>query len=80
MIGGMLLFFLVLAILFIGIGLHLVGGLLKLLFRLVFCLPFAALCMIFGLLLCCTVICIPFGMGCFKLAGWIVSPWKPGLG
>lgn len=77
MIGGIILFVLVIAVLLISFSFHLVGGVLKLLYHLVIGLPCAILCMIFGLVLCCTIVCIPLGIGCFKLAGVVFSPFRP---
>ena len=77
MITGILLFALILTALILSLGFHMVGGLLKLVYYLVIGLPGAILCIVFGALLCCTVICIPIGIGCFKLAGMIFSPFRP---
>ncbi len=77
MIGIMVLFILLLVVLILSFCFHLVGGLLKLLYYLVIGLPCALLCFVFGIVLCCTVICIPLGMGCFKLAGLVFSPFRP---
>ncbi len=60
----------------LGIGFHVIGGALKLVFKLVFCLPCAILCAIVGVLFCCTLILIPLGMVCFKLAGGLFNPFK----
>ena len=74
-----LFLFLVLVIVLLAVGLcfHLAGGIIKLVFKLAFALPCAILCGGFGVLLCCTLILIPLGMGCFKLAGWLLSPLNP---
>lgn len=55
---------------------HLVGGVLKLAVKLVICLPCAVLSAIVGAALCCTLILIPVGIACFKLAGWFLNPFK----
>ena len=60
----------------LGIGFHVIGGVLKLAFKLVFCLPCAIIFAIIGVLLCCTLILIPLGMACFKLAGSLLNPFK----
>lgn len=55
---------------------HLAGGILKLVFKLIFCLPCALLCAAAGIVLCCTFILIPLGIACFKLAGCLLNPLK----
>ena len=65
MIGGVL-----------GIGFHVIGGVLKLAFKILFCLPCALVCALVGILLCCTLILIPLGVACFKLAGGLLNPFK----
>lgn len=73
--------FIVLTILFAvflvaGLCFHLVGGILKLAFKLIFCLPCAILCGVVGIVLCCTLICIPLGLACFKLMGILINPFR----
>ena len=63
-------------ILIIGLSFHLVGGILKLAFKLIFCLPCAILCAAIGAVLCCTLIFIPLGIACFKLVGFLLNPFK----
>lgn len=58
------------------IGFHVIGGVLKLAFKLLFCLPCAIVCAIAGVALCCTLILIPLGIVCFKLAGGLLNPFK----
>lgn len=62
--------------LIIGFSFHLVGGILKLVFKLIFCLPCAILCAAIGAVLCCTLIFIPLGIACFKLVGLLLNPFK----
>lgn len=76
MMGGLILFTLIITVLIVCFSLHLIGGLLKLLFFLVLGLPLAILFTVFGALLCCTIICIPLGIACFKLVGWVFSPLR----
>ncbi|GFI70012.1 hypothetical protein IMSAG249_01838 [Lachnospiraceae bacterium] len=69
---------LVMLILFMVLGLcfRLAGGVLKLTFQLIFCLPCAILCAVAGVVFCCTLLLIPAGIGCFKLMGWFLNPFK----
>ncbi len=76
MITLFLVFIMLIVLLTVGICFHLVGGVLKLVLKLVFCLPCALLCGVFGVMLCCTLILIPLGIGCFKMAGWFLNPFK----
>lgn len=69
-----LLLFLVLGI--CSLCFHLAGGILKLAFKLIICLPCALLCAIVGTVMCCTLILIPLGIGCFKLAGCLLNPFR----
>lgn len=70
--------FLVLLFVFLIIGLcfHMAGGMVKLAFKLIFCLPCALICLMAGVILCCTLILIPVGVGCFKLAGFLINPFR----
>lgn len=56
--------------------LHLAGGILKIAFKLIFCLPCAILCGVLGLVFCCSLILIPLGILCFKLTGVLLNPLK----
>lgn len=76
MIGGLIIFILIVAVLILCFSLRLVGGLLKFLFFLLLGLPLAIVFTVFGALLCCTIICIPLGLACFKLVGWVFSPLR----
>ncbi len=73
-----LLVFAILLIVFLVLGLcfHLVGGVLKLAFKLIFCLPCAVICGLVGVVLCCTLIFIPLGLACFKLVGFLLNPFR----
>lgn len=55
---------------------RLAGGVLKLALKLIFCVPCAILCGVFGAVLCCTLILIPAGILCFKLAGCLLHPFR----
>lgn len=70
--------FLALLIVFLVLGLcfHIAGGVIKLMFKLIFCLPCAIICAAVGIVLCCTLILIPVGIGCFKLAGGLLNPFR----
>lgn len=54
---------------------HIAGGVLKLALKLMFCLPAALLVAAVGIAMCCTLILIPLGLGCFKLAGGLMNPF-----
>lgn len=54
--------------------LHLAGGILKIAFKLLLCLPCAILCGVLGVIFCCTLILIPLGILCFKLTGFLLNP------
>lgn len=56
--------------------LHLAGGILKIAFKLLLCLPCAILCGVLGLVCCCTLILIPLGILCFKLTGVLLNPLR----
>lgn len=60
----------------LGISFHVIGGVLKLAFKVLICLPCAIVCAMAGVLLCCTLILIPLGIACFKLAGGLLNPFK----
>ena len=74
-----LIVLLTLLILFLVLGFyfHLLGGVLKLVFKLAVCLPCAILCGVVGVIFCCTLLLIPLGISCFKLAGFLLYPFKP---
>ena len=55
---------------------HLVGGVLKLALKLLICVPCAVVIGILGVALCCTLILIPLGMTCVKLAGFFLNPFR----
>ncbi len=76
MITALLIFTFLIVLLIAGLCLHLAGGILKLAFKLVICLPCAVLCGVLGLLFCCTLILIPLGLACFKLMGFLLCPFK----
>lgn len=57
----------------LGFCLRLAGGVLKLTFKLIFVLPLGILCAALGVALCCTLVLIPLGIGCFKLTGALLS-------
>lgn len=69
-----LLLFLVLGI--CSLCFHLAGGILKLVFKILICLPCALLCAVVGIIMCCTLVLIPLGMGCFRLAGNLLFPFR----
>ena len=54
-------------------GIYVTGVFLKAMIWLFIKLPFAMMLCSLGFGLCCTLIFIPIGIGCFKLAGSIVS-------
>lgn len=69
-----IVFLLVLMIL--SLCFHLVGGILKLVLKLLVCVPCAIVIGVLGVALCCTLILIPLGMACFKLAGFLLNPLR----
>ncbi|MCL2718952.1 MAG: hypothetical protein FWE14_09270 [Lachnospiraceae bacterium] len=73
MIEGLFILLVIAAILIICFCFKLIGWLLKLVLFFIIGLPL----LLFGVLLCCTVVLIPVGMACFKLIGRILSPVKP---
>lgn len=79
----MLTFILILTVLIVfltlGFCFHLVGSILKLVLKLAVCLPCAVLCAAVGVIFCCTLLFIPLGVGCFKMAGFFLHPFKPCL-
>lgn len=76
MITLMILAVFFIVFLVLGLSFHLVGGVLKLVFKLAICLPCAIICGIFGVVLCCTLIFIPLGIACFKLVGFLLNPFR----
>ena len=70
MIELILIFALIITILVLCISFKLIGWLLKLILFFIIGLPL----IIIGAILCCTIVLIPLGMGCFKLIGRILSP------
>lgn len=60
----------------LSLCLHLAGGILKIAFKLLLCLPCAILCGVLGLICCCTLILIPLGILCFKLTGVLLNPLR----
>lgn len=75
MITAILLFVLILTFIILCFSLHLAGGILKLIFRVLICLPCALVAAAAGVLFCCTVLLIPVGIGCFHLAGFLFHPF-----
>ena len=72
-------FTILLLILIIGIFslfFRLAGGILKLALKLIICLPCALLCAIVGIIMCCTLVLIPLGIGCFRLAAGLMNPFR----
>ncbi|MDO4303543.1 MAG: YccF domain-containing protein [Bacillota bacterium] len=76
MITALLIFTFLIVFLIVSLCFHLAGGILKLAFKLLICLPCAILCGVLGLLFCCTLILIPLGIACFKLTGYLLCPFK----
>ena len=48
----------------------------KLALKLLVCVPCAIVIGVLGAVLCCTLIMIPLGMACFKLAGFLLNPFR----
>lgn len=76
MITAILIITFLMVFLVLGLCFCLAGGILKLAFKLLICLPCAILCGVLGLLFCCTLIFIPLGILCFKLTGYLLCPFK----
>lgn len=76
MITLTLIFVLMILFFVLFLCLRLAGGVLKIALKLIFCLPCAIICGILGVALCCTLILIPVGILCFKLAGICLNPFK----
>lgn len=76
MITLMLIFIFFILFLVLSLCLRLAGGVLKIAFKLIFCLPCALICGIFGLICCCTLILIPLGILSFKLTGILLNPLR----
>ena len=76
MITLILLIVLVMVFMILGLCFRLAGGVLKLAFKLIFCLPCAILFAVAGVVFCCTLLLIPVGIGCFKLTGRLLNPCK----
>lgn len=79
MITFILIMAILIGILVLGFCFHLVGSILKLVLKLAICLPCAILCAAVGVIFCCTLLLIPLGLACFKLAGFMLHPLKPCL-
>lgn len=75
MITFLLIVTLLIVLLVLSLCFHLVGGVLKLAFKLLICLPCALIMAVVGVVFCCTLILIPLGIGCFKLAGCLLNPF-----
>ncbi len=76
MITLLLIFTLVIAFMIVGFCFRVAGGVLKLAIKLIFCLPVALICAVVGVVFCCTLILIPLGVACFKLAGCMLNPFR----
>lgn len=74
MITLLFIFALLIVLLVLSLCFHLVGGVLKLVIKLLICLPCALVMAAVGVVFCCTLILIPLGIGCFKLAGCLLNP------
>lgn len=75
MITLTIVFFLIIMGLLFSLCFHLVGGVLKLAFKLMFCLPAALLMGVLGLAFCCTLFLVPVGLLCFKAVACILNPF-----
>jgi hypothetical protein len=64
----------ILFMLFIGIGLKITGALLTAVIWLCIKLPIAFILILIGLVLCCTIILIPIGIGAFKAGLSLLTP------
>ena len=76
MITLIVLMTMVIVFLIVGFCFRLAGGVLKLAFKLLICLPCAILFGALGIALCCTLLLIPLGLLCFKLVGILLNPFR----
>lgn len=76
MVTFLMIFIIFIMFLVVSLCFKLAGGILKIAFKLIFCLPCAIVCGMLGLVLCCTLILIPLGILCFKLTGLLLNPLK----
>lgn len=76
MLTILLLLVLVIVFTILGFCFNLVGGILKTVLKLIICLPCALIFAVIGVVLCCTLILIPLGIASFKLAGFMLNPFR----
>lgn len=76
MVTFVLIVVLLLVLLILSLCLRLVGGVLKFALKLLVCVPCAIVIGALGAALCCTLIMIPLGMACFRLAGFLLNPLR----
>ena len=76
MLTILLLIDLIIVFTILGFCFSLAGGILKTVLKLIICLPCALICAVVGVVLCCTLILIPLGIACFKLAGFMLNPFR----
>lgn len=76
MITLCILFIIMILCFVLSLCFHVAGGVLKLAIKLIFCLPCALLSAVIGVVLCCTILLIPVGIACFKLAGCLLNPLR----
>ncbi len=76
MVTVLVIFVLMIVCMALAFCFRLTGGVLKLVLKLIFCIPCALICAAVGVALCCTLLLIPLGLACFKLAGTLLNPLR----
>lgn len=76
MVTAILVLVIMILLLVLSFSFKVIGSLLKFVLKLVVCLPCALIMAVFGLVFCCTLLLIPVGIGCFKIALNILNPLK----
>lgn len=72
----LLIFIILILIAVLGLCFEIIGDLLKIVLKVVIFVPCALVLGVLGIVFCCTLILIPVGIGCFKLAGKLLNPFK----
>ena len=76
MLTVLLILIILILIAVLGLCFEIIGDLLKIVLRVVICVPCALILGVLGIVFCCTLILIPLGFNCFKLAGKLLNPFK----
>ena len=76
MVTAILILVILILLVVLSFSFKIIGSLLKFVLKLVLCLPCALIMAALGLVFCCTLLLIPVGIGCFKIALNILNPLK----